>query len=145
MASAPDSQPFFEQHALKIGMEQTLLHKFLAGGIKTVSQAAYAATPPGQVLTDDKVTDLCNKLGAHNLSLNQLTVVKRLLFEAQTMSLAHLKASIDQQPESAVRKLPGAERAQRLELQALRLGGLEIGYRAASTNLYFPQKIFESS
>ena len=126
MASAPDSQPFFEQHALKIGMEQTLLHKFLAGGIKTVSQAAYAATPPGQVLTDDKVTDLCNKLGAHNLSLNQLTVVKRLLFEAQTMSLAHLKASIDQQPESAVRKLPGAERAQRLELQALRLGGLEI-------------------
>ena len=126
MASAPDSQPFFEQHALKIGMEQTLLNKFLAGGIKTVSQAAYAATPPGQVLTDDKVTDLCNKLGANNPSLNQLTVVKRLLFEAQTMSLAHLKASIDQQPESAVRKLPGAERAQRLELQALRLGGLEI-------------------
>ena len=86
MASAPDSQPFFEQHALKIGMEQTLLHKFLAGGIKTVSQAAYAATPPGQVLTDDKVTDLCNKLGAHNVSLNQLTVVKRLLFEAQHTS-----------------------------------------------------------
>ena len=42
------------------------------------------------------------------------------------MSLAHLKASIEQQPESAVRKLPGAERAQRLELQAARLGGLEI-------------------
>ena len=42
------------------------------------------------------------------------------------MSLAHLKANIEQQPESAVRKLPGAERMQRLELQAARLGGLEI-------------------
>ena len=126
MASAPEGQPFFEQHAIKIGMERALLDKFIAGGIKTVSQAAYAATPPGQVLTDDKVTALCNTLGENRPSLNQLTVVKRVLFEAQTMSLAHLKASIEQQPESAVRKLPGAERAQRLELQAARLGGLEI-------------------
>ena len=126
MASAPDSQPFFEQHATKVGMEQALLDKFLAGGIRTVSQAAYAATPPGQVLTDEKVTALCNTLGEAAPSLAQLTVVKRLLFESQTMSLAHLKANIEQQPESAVRKLPGAERMQRLELQATRLGGLEI-------------------
>ena len=126
MASAPDSQPFFEQHATKIGMERALLGKFIAGGIRTVSQAAYAATPPGQTLTDEKVTALCNTLGENRPTLNQLTVVKRLLFEAQTMSLAHLKANIEQQPDSAVRKLPGAERAQRLELQAARLGGLEI-------------------
>ena len=125
MASAPDSQPFFEQHAAKIGMEQALLDKFVAGGIKTVSQAAYAATPPGQVLTDERVTALCNTLGEAAPSLAQLTVVKRLLFESQTMSLAHLKANIEQQPESAVRKLPGAERMQRLELQAARLAGLE--------------------
>ena len=126
MASAPDSQPFFEQHATKIGMEQALLDKFIAGGIRTVSQAAYAATPPGQVLTDERVTALCNTLGEARPSLAQLTIVKRLLFESQTMSLAHLKANIEQQPESAVRKLPGAERMQRLELQAARLGGLEI-------------------
>ena len=126
MASAPDSQPFFEQHATKIGMEQALLDKFIAGGIRTVSQAAYAATPPGQVLTDERVTALCNTLGEAGPSLAQLTVVKRLLFESQTMSLAHLKANIEQQPESAVRKLPGAERMQRLELQAARLAGLEI-------------------
>ena len=126
MASAPDSQPFFEQHATKIGMERALLDKFIAGGIRTVSQAAYAAAPPGQTLNDEKVTALCNTLGENRPTLNQLTVVKRLLFEAQTMSLAHLKANIEQQPDSAVRKLPGAERAQRLELQATRLGGLEI-------------------
>ncbi|CAE7270489.1 unnamed protein product [Symbiodinium sp. CCMP2592] len=126
MASAPDSQPFFEQHATKIGMERALLDKFIAGGIRTVSQAAYAATPPGQVLTDDKVTALCTTLGEARPSLAQLTVVKRLLFESQTMSLANLKANIEQQPDSTVRKLPGAERAQRLELQATRLGGLEI-------------------
>ena len=47
------SQPIFEQHATKIGMKQALLDKFIAGGIRTVSQAAYAATPPGQVLTDE--------------------------------------------------------------------------------------------
>ena len=103
MASAPDSQPFFEQHATKIGMEQALLDKFIAGGIRTVSQAAYAATPPGQVLTDERVTALCNTLGEARPSLAQLTIVKRLLFESQTMSLAHLKANIEQQPESAVR------------------------------------------
>ena len=73
MASAPDSQPFFEQHAAKIGMEQALLDKFVAGGIKTVSQAAYAATPPGQVLTDERVTALCNTLGEAAPSLAQLT------------------------------------------------------------------------
>ena len=78
------------------------------------------------MLTDEKVTALCNTLGEARPSLAQLTIVKRLLFESQTMSLAHLKANIEQQPESAVRKLPGAERMQRLELQAARLGGLEI-------------------
>ena len=55
-----------------------------------------------------------------------MTVVKRLLFECQTMSLANLKATEEQQPDSVLRKLPGAERAQRLELQAQRLGGLSI-------------------
>ena len=88
MASAPDSQPFFEQHATKIGMEQALLDKFIAGRIRTVSQAAYAATPPGQVLTDERVTALCNTLGEARPSLAQLTIVKRLLFESQTISLA---------------------------------------------------------
>ena len=117
VASAPDSQPFFEQRATKIGMERVLLDKFIAGGIRTISQAAYAATPPGQTLTDDKVTALCNTLGENHPTLNQLTVVKRLLFEAQTMSLAHLKANVEQQPDSAVRKLPGAERARGLEIR----------------------------
>ncbi|CAE7493853.1 unnamed protein product [Symbiodinium natans] len=126
MANAADSQPFFEQHARKIGMEQPLLDKFIAGGVKTVSMAAYAATQPGQPLTDREVSTLCTSLGQNNPTLAQMTVVKRLLFECQTMSLANLKATVEQQPDSVLRKLPGAERAQRLELQAQRLGGLSI-------------------
>ena len=126
MANAADSQPFFEQHARKIGMEQQLLDKFIAGGVKTVSMAAYAATQPGQPLTDREVSTLCTSLGQNNPTLAQMTVVKRLLFECQTMSLANLKATVEQQPDSVLRKLPGAERAQRLELQAQRLGGLSI-------------------
>ena len=41
MANAADSQPFFEQHARKVGMEQQLLERFITGGVRTVSMAAY--------------------------------------------------------------------------------------------------------
>ena len=85
--------------------------------------AADAATQPGQPLTDREVSTLCTSLGQNNPTLAQMTVVKRLLFECQTINL---KATVEQQPDSVLRKLPGAERAQRLELQAQRLGGLSI-------------------
>ena len=120
MANAADSQPFFEQHARKVGMEQQLLERFITGGVRTVSMAAYAATQPGQPLTDKEVSTLCTSLGQDNPTRAQLTVVKRLLFECRTMSLANLEATVGQQPDSVLRKLPGAERAQRLDLQAQR-------------------------
>ncbi|CAE7208655.1 unnamed protein product [Symbiodinium natans] len=90
MANAADSQPFFEQHARKVGMEQQLLKRFITGGVRTVSMAAYAATQPGQPLTDKE----------DNPTRAQLTVVKRLLFECRTMSLANLEATVGQQPDS---------------------------------------------
>ena len=120
MANAAESQPFFEQHARKVGMEQQLLERFITGGVRTVSMAAYAATQPGQPLTDKEVSTLCTSLGQDNPTRAQLTVVKRLLFECRTMSLANLEATVGQQPDSVLRKLPGAERAQRLDLQAQR-------------------------
>ena len=66
MANAADSQPFFEQHARKVGMEQQLLERFITGGVRTVSMAAYAATQPGQPLTDKEVSTLCTSLGQDN-------------------------------------------------------------------------------
>ena len=126
MASAADSEAFFKEHAARVGMAEDVINKLVAQGIKTVSQAAYAASPPGQPLTDASVEALLTKIGAANPTLALVTQAKRLLFESQTMALSHLKSVVEQKPESIARHMPGAERHQRMTCQATRLAGIEI-------------------
>ena len=126
MAGATDSTAFFKEHALKVGLEQDVIDKFIAAKITTISEAAYAATPPGQVLTDSAVTDFLSKIGLARPALAVLANTRQLLFEAQTLALAHLKTTIEHKPESSIRQLPGAERQQRLSFQKTRLSGLDI-------------------
>ena len=45
MASAADSEAFFREHAAKIGVNEAVVNSFVASGVTTISQAAYAASP----------------------------------------------------------------------------------------------------
>ena len=126
MASAADSEAFFKEHAARVGMAEDVINKLVAQGIKTVSQAAYAASPPGQPLTDASVEALLTKIGAANPTLALVTQAKRLLFESQTMALSHLKSVVEQKPEAIARHMPGAERHQRMTCQATRLAGIVL-------------------
>ena len=59
------------------------------------------------------------------LSLGDAAALKRLIFEAQTLTIADLRSSI-QPGEEAQKKLPAAERSLRIENQRKRLVGLPL-------------------
>ena len=60
-----------------------------------------------------------------SLSLGDTAALKRLIFEAQTLSVAELRASV-QTGDDVPKKLPAAERSLRLEQQKARLAGLPL-------------------
>eukprot|EP00438_Fugacium_kawagutii_P018543 Skav204348 [mRNA] locus=scaffold3936:105494:108589:+ [translate_table: standard] len=54
------------------------------------------------------------------------TAVKRLVFEAQTLTIASLRSTVQSPEDSTVRKIAPAERTARLEAQRNRLQGLDL-------------------
>ena len=83
-------------------------------------------TLPGTAATDKDIEDFAAKL-RHGvvLSLGDAAALKRLIFEAQTLTIAELRSSI-QPGEEAQKKLPAAERSLRIENQRKRLVGLPL-------------------
>ena len=58
------------------------------------------------------------------LTIGEIAVLKRLVFESQTSLVAQLRADNDPAADPSSRKLPAGERQARIESQRTRLVGL---------------------
>ena len=120
------STPALEKQCSKVGLSEPWVTALKAKQVDTLSKLAYAVTLPGVQATDADVDVFANKLRpGESLSLGDTAALKRLIFEAQTLSVAELRASV-QSGEDVPKKLPAAERALRLEQQKTRLAGLPM-------------------
>ena len=61
-------------------------------------------------------------------SIGEMAALRRIQFEASTLMVAHVKSQVNQDAagSDAVRKIPAAEKQQRLRDQKARLGGVII-------------------
>lgn len=78
-------------------------------------------------MTDAEVRTLLQSFDANRpVTVGDLAIMKRLIFEAQTAVIALAKASADPNADPSARKMPAAERTSRLAEQRRRLGGLRL-------------------
>ena len=127
MASATlDSAAVFRERCTKFGLAPELLRKMVAAGYDTFGKVAFAAGANPMTLTDTAVDDWLRTIEDPLPSPFQISVVRRLVYESQNVSVADLKARVEPSSEVQARKLPVAERLVRQEEQAKRLSGLQF-------------------
>ncbi len=115
-----------ESQALRCGLSQAWIDGLKASNVATLAQLAYAVTMPGTPLTDVAGQAFANVVcPAVALTVAELTALKRLVFEAQTMAISNLRLAVQGAGESAGRKLAPQERVVKLAEQRVRLQALE--------------------
>ena len=125
-----DSEPFFRDRMKAIGVSDAFQLALIAAGITTLARLAFSyASMPG---SGDNSAFVGLLVGVFALSTQadipagQLACLRRLWYEAYTVSLSDIRARTETTEDSPARRLPIPERASRLASQQLRLSGVLI-------------------
>lgn len=122
-----DSTATFEMQASRAGLSDAWIQAFKTNAMGTLGQIAYAITTPGTSPGTDQITQFMDAMRPGvGATLGEITAVKRLVFEAQTLTIASLRSTVQSPEDSSARRLAPAERTARIEAQRLRLQGLEL-------------------
>ena len=126
MASLLDSEAQFLQRANEFRISEPTVRRLKASGLTTFGVLAYAHGQPGQQISDEAFETWVGAKIDPNASMADISSLKRLLFESQTLMLASLKDQISSQDSLAVKRVPNIERESRMAHIKGRLVGLLI-------------------
>ncbi len=97
MASLLDSEAQFIQRANDFRMSESTLRRLKTAGLTTFGILAYAHGQPGQPISDESFENWVSAKVDPSASLADVSSLKRLLFESQTLTLASLEDQISSQ------------------------------------------------
>lgn len=122
MSSLLDSEAQFDHRLTECAVPQAIRNALKAHDIRTLAALSYSYGQPGQPIDNEAFTAWVRHLEPR-ATLGGVATLRRLTFESQTQLLALLKDQVTA-PESAIRKIPQAERDSRMQLLKNRLPGL---------------------
>ena len=120
------SEPAFQKQCEKVGLTPEWVQALKTHHVDSLGKLSYAVSMPGSTATDTELTEFAQKVRPGTaLSIGDAAALKRLVFEAQTLCIAELRASVSS-GEEPQRRLPAAERSLRIDEQKKRLKGLPL-------------------
>ena len=125
MATILESEAAFKTKALEHGLTQAQHTRLVAQGITNLSKLAFAITTPGTPPPDDSLKGLLDD-DITNVNVGSLSSIRRLTFDAQTLSAAQVKHALAGTDAGRKAELVPAERAQRITDQKTRLAGMDL-------------------
>ena len=121
-----DSEATFEQQAIAAGLSQPWIDALKGSGLATMAKLSFAVTTPGTVASDADVTAFLQRIRAGVApAISDLSSFKRILFEAQTLMVHHLKSAV-KGDDVSVKKMAPPERDARLASNVPCSGGLTL-------------------
>eukprot|EP00439_Symbiodinium_sp_Y106_P061439 s4790_g9.t1 len=126
MASLLKSEAAFEERAKECGLPDEELERLKAAGIKTISLLvlAFSTCAPGAQPTEDQLRLLIRPLAPDAVGVGVVAALRHLMFECQTLCLAHVKASVEGSDRRI--ELAPAERNTRILNQKAKMKGLTL-------------------
>jgi len=123
-----DSEAAFESHCRAIDSSGGLHAALRNGGLRTFSEVAFSIGTPQAPASEADFQIFAGTIFPAGPTLNEIARLRRVHFEASTLMIAHVKSHVNQESAGSevIRKLPVAEKQQRLEDQQTRLGGVAI-------------------
>ena len=129
-ATVLESEATFQMQAQRAGLSQSYIDCIKAAPLGTLGKLAYALTTPGTAPTELQVNNFLNAMRpAVAPTVADTTAMKRIVFEAQTLTIANLRNSMVASDDSTSKKVAPAERSARIEGQRARLRGLDLSGR----------------
>eukprot|EP00435_Cladocopium_sp_Y103_P052871 s482_g16.t1 len=125
--SLSDSEAAFEKQATHLGLQSEWITGLKRLGINNLGRLAFSCGQPGAPVPEADVRALLQQaVPARPMTVGDVVVMKRLIFEAQTSVVALSRLQADPTADRSARKMPAAERASRLQQQRERLAGLDL-------------------
>ena len=122
-----DSAAQFISRANELGLSQTAIASLKTSGVSTLGHLAFAVgASPGET-TPEAFQLFVDSLAS--ITESEKLILKRLIFEAQTLFIASLKAQVQNSGDATkdpAKKLPPIERQSRIDEQKQRLQGILI-------------------
>ena len=125
MASILESEAAFKTKALEHGLTVAQHARLVAEGITNLSKLAFAITTPGTPPPDDSLKGLLADDIA-TVNVGSLSSIRRLTFDAQTLSAAQVKHALAGTDAGRKAELVPAERAQRILDQKTKMAGMDL-------------------
>ncbi|CAJ1339588.1 unnamed protein product [Effrenium voratum] len=122
MASIPESSAVFLERCAAVGLGESETTILQNAGI--TAKLAFSVGQLGETPSTDDLKGLIRE-GDEAVSVGQLSCIRRLVFEAQTIMIAQVKSLVENKPEGSLQLAP-AERSERIKKQVERLKGLTL-------------------
>jgi len=121
MASLLESEATFKAKALSHGLTEAEVNDLIARGVTSLSRLASGVTPD-----EGALRRLINSGDPDSVTLGTLSAIRRLVFEAQTLSIALVKSAVEGTDIAGKVDLAPAERSHRIAAQKGRLPGISF-------------------
>ena len=125
MASILESKAAFKTKALEHGLTEVQVTRLTGQGITNLSKLAFAITTPGTPPPDDSLKGLLAD-DITTVNVGSLSAIRRLTFDAQTLSAAQVKHALAGTDTGRKVELVPAERSQRIADQKTRMAGMDL-------------------
>ena len=125
MVSLVDSEAVFREHAGTVGLPDDSIERLINRGIDTMAKIAYSVGQPGDTPSQADLEGLIDG-GDRNCTIGEISALRRLVFESQTLMIAQIKATVEGKSDEGATELAPAEREDRMKRQAERLRGLSL-------------------
>ena len=126
MASLLESPASFKSRALHHGLTEAQYLELAGKGIDNLSKLAFAVTTPGTTPTEEALRRLLNDARPEAVTLGDLSAIRRLMFDAQTLSVAMVKQAVEGNDGQTKSELSPPERSHRIADQKTRLTGISF-------------------
>ena len=126
MASLLESPASFKSRALHHGLTEAQYLDLAGKGIDNLSKLAFAVTTPGTTPTEEALRRLLNDARPEAVTLGDLSAIRRLMFDAQTLSVAMVKQAVEGNDGQTKSELSPPERSHRIADQKTRLTGISF-------------------
>ena len=122
---AVDSEAWFLERCQKVKLSESTIRTLVDAGFKSFGTLAFAVSTTPTQLDEADVKRWMGSIFPHDFPPDQSSKVRRLMFEAQNLSVADMRARVEPAADTAVvRAMPNAERLARQEALKKRVTGL---------------------
>ena len=126
MASLLESTASFKGRAISHGLSEDQVESLVRRGVNSLSKLAFAITTPGVTPSEASLRSLLDGDAPDAVTIGDLSALRRLMFDAQTLSIALVKQAVEGGDSNTKVELAPAERSFRIEAQKKRLVGISF-------------------